>query len=186
MKICYNSHRLITRSNRLVSGQQKSKETQTNPPNNQPKPTKSDQSVKMRQVKHVCALTTWCIAQKPRLSQHLQQLIECHTSSTCCHVANSYRPCTGCYQSKGKYLDFKARITESRTILRASLASPRIPHPNKAEVFDQTLSRYSHFHEWMKSDRAKQPFSSTVGHKRGDYGATLSWEPDPDIASGYQ
>ena len=82
MKICYNGHRLITRSNRLVSGQQKSKETQTNPPNNQPKPTKSDQSVKVRQVKHVCALTTWCIAQKPRLSQHLQQLIECHTSNT--------------------------------------------------------------------------------------------------------
>ena len=48
MKICYNGHRLITRSNRLVSGQQKSKETQTNPPNNQPKPTKSDQSVKVR------------------------------------------------------------------------------------------------------------------------------------------
>ena len=81
MKICYNSHRLITRSSRLVSGQQKSKETQTNPHNNQPKPTKSDQSV-VRQVKHVCALTTWCIAQKPRLSQHLQQLIECHTSNT--------------------------------------------------------------------------------------------------------
>ena len=79
MKICYNSHRLITRSSRLVSGQQKSKKTQTNPHNNQPKPTKSDQSV-VRQVKHVCALTTWCIAQKPRLSQHLQQLIECHTS----------------------------------------------------------------------------------------------------------
>ena len=82
MKICYNGHRLITRSNRLVSGQQKSKETQTNPHNNQPKPTKSDQSVKVRQVKRVCALTTWCIAQKPRLSQHLQQLIECHTSNT--------------------------------------------------------------------------------------------------------
>ena len=81
MKICYNSHRLITRSSRLVSGQQKSKETQTNPHNNQPKPTKSDQSV-VRRVKHVCALTTWCIAQKPRLSQHLQQLIECHTSNT--------------------------------------------------------------------------------------------------------
>ena len=82
MKICYNGHRLITRSNRLVSGQQESKETQTDPPNNQPKPTKSDQSVKVRQVKHVCALTTWCIAQKPRLSQHLQLLIECHTSNT--------------------------------------------------------------------------------------------------------
>ena len=81
MKICYNSHRLITRSSRLVSGQQKSKETQTNPHNNQPKPTKSDQSV-VRQVKRVCALTTWCIAQKSRLSQHLQQLIECHTSNT--------------------------------------------------------------------------------------------------------
>ena len=89
MKICYNGHRLITRSNRLVSGQQKSKETQTNRPNNQPKPTKSDQSVKVRQVKHVCALTTWCIAQKPRLSQHLQQLVECHTSNTWCLVANS-------------------------------------------------------------------------------------------------
>ena len=103
MKICYDSHRLITRSSRLVSGQQKSKETQTNPHNNQAKPTKSDQSV-VRQVKHVCALTTWCIAQKPRLSQLLQQLIECHTSNTWCHVANSNRPCTMCYQSTANTL----------------------------------------------------------------------------------
>ena len=64
----------------------KAKETQTNRPNNQPKPTKSDQSVKVKQVKHGCALTTWCIAQKPRLSQHLQQLVECHTS-------NNWMPC---------------------------------------------------------------------------------------------
>ena len=82
MKICYNGHRLITRSNRLVSGQQKSKGNTNKPPQQPPKPTKSDQSVKVRQVKHVCALTTWCIAQKPRLSQHLQQLVECHTSNT--------------------------------------------------------------------------------------------------------
>ena len=112
-KICYNGHRLITRSNRLVSGQQTKQRNPTNPPNNQPKPTKSDQSVKVKQVKHVCALTTWCIAQKPRLSQHLQQLIECHTSNTGCLVANSCRTCTGCYQSKGTYLDFTARINDS-------------------------------------------------------------------------
>ena len=50
-------------------------------PTTKPKPNKADQSMKVRQVKHVCALTTWCIAQKPRLSQHLQQLVECHTSN---------------------------------------------------------------------------------------------------------
>ena len=34
-------------------------------PTTKPKPTKSDQSMKVRQVKHVYALTTWCIAQNP-------------------------------------------------------------------------------------------------------------------------
>ena len=59
----------------------KQKQNKQTAPTTKPKPTKADQSMKVRQVKHVCALTTWCIAQKPRLSQHLQQLVECHTSN---------------------------------------------------------------------------------------------------------
>ena len=64
----------------------KQKQNKQTAPTTKPKPTIADQSMKVRQVKHVYAFTTWCIAQKPRLSQHLQQLVECHTS-------NNWIPC---------------------------------------------------------------------------------------------
>ena len=54
---------------------------------------------------------------------------------------------------------------------RSTVLSPSDPRPPTVGTPTSIVN---------KSDRAKQPFSSTVGHSKGtNAGATTSWKPDP-------